>query len=307
MDININNDNYVDEEEDGEEEDLIIQAAATAAISAALAAIDYSQTYYDKTPYHDSALSGAAWVCELLTGHPKRIRKELGVHKHVFRALIVALQEAGHTRSKFVTLEEQLAIFLYTCVTGLSLIHVCERFQRAPETASKYVYPYVIIVMIADLVCCRYFLKMLFFFSSAPFYNDYVKLPHANAPIPPEIRNNSKFYPFFKDALGAIDGTHINCCPSAADRQAARDRKGGLTQNCLAICGFDMVFYYMFSGWEGSAADSTMFHDARVTDLPVPPGRYYLANAGFPTCASLLIPIRGRRYHLQEWSRANLR
>ena len=161
--------------------------------------------------------------------------------------------------------------------------------------------------MVANPVCRRYFLKMLFFFSSAPFYNDYVKLPHTHAPTPPEIRNNPKFYPFFQGALGAINGTHINCCPSAADRQAARDRKGGLTQNCLAICGFDMVFYYMFSGWEGSAADSTMFHDARVTDLFIPQGRYYLADAGSPTCASLLIPIRGTRYHLQEWSRAQLR
>jgi hypothetical protein len=69
-----------------------------------------------------------------------------------------------------------------------------------------------------------------------------------------------------------IDDTHINCCLIAADQQAARDRKDGLTQNCLAICGFDMVFYYIFSGWEGSAADLTMFHDACVTDLPIPPG-----------------------------------
>lgn len=139
MNINAIDDDHASDEEDLDEEDLIVQAAVTAAISAALVVIDYSQTYYDKTPYHDSALSGAAWVCELLRGHPKRIRKELGVHKYVFRALIVALQDAGYTRSKFVTLEEQLAIFLYTCVTGLSLVHVCERFQRATETASKYV------------------------------------------------------------------------------------------------------------------------------------------------------------------------
>jgi DDE superfamily endonuclease len=132
---------------------------------------------------------------------------------------------------------------------------------------------------------------MLFFFSSPPFYNNYVKLQCADAPIPPKIRNNPKFYPFFKDTLSAINSTHINCCPSAADQQAARDRKGGLSQNSLAICGFDMVFYYMFSSWEGSASDSTMFHDTRVTDLPIPPGRYYLADAGFPTCASLVIPI----------------
>ena len=134
-----------DEDEDLEEEDLISQAAATAAISAAFAVIDYSQTYYDKTPYHDSALTGAAWVCELLGGHPKNIHKELGVQKHVFRAIIIALQIAGYMQSKFVTLEEQLAIFLYTCVTGLSLGHVCERFQRATETASKYVYSFVFI------------------------------------------------------------------------------------------------------------------------------------------------------------------
>ena len=281
------NDNQLDDKG----EDLVIQATALAAISASLTVADHSQTYYNKIPYYDFALTGAAWVCELLTGHPKHIRKELGVNKHVFQSLIIALQNAGHTPSKFVLLEEQLTIFLYTCVTGLSLPHVCERFQQATETASKYVYFYFFFIIIADPVCYRYFHNMLIFFSSAPFYNDHVKLPSANAPIPPKILNNTKFYPFFKDALGAIDGTHINCCPSATDRQAARDRKGGVTQNCLAICEFDMIFYYMFSGWEGSASDFTMFHDACVTDLPVPPGWYYLADAGFPSCSSLLIPI----------------
>ena len=63
-----------------------------------------------------------------------------------------------------------------------------------------------------------------------------------------------------------------------------------------------MNFYF----YRGSAADLTMFHDAHVTNLSVPPGRYYLADAGFPTCASLLIPIHGTCYHLQEWSCANL-
>lgn len=34
-------------------------------------------------PYHTSALSGIAWVHELLNGHPDRIKNELGVRKHV--------------------------------------------------------------------------------------------------------------------------------------------------------------------------------------------------------------------------------
>jgi len=136
--INDDNDDYEDgDEEDLDEEDLIIQAAATATIAAGLSAIEHAQTFYDKMPYHDSALSGVAWVLELLGGHPKRIRKELGVHRHVFYALINTLKAAGYQRSKYVMLEEQLAIFLYTCMTGISLVHVCERFQRAPDTASK--------------------------------------------------------------------------------------------------------------------------------------------------------------------------
>ena len=149
---------------------------------------------------------------------------------------------------------------------------------------------------------------MLLFFSSPPFYNDYIQLPCENAPVPDEIKDELKFYPFFKDALRAINDTdtHFNCCPSTADQEAARDCKGNLTQNCLAICSFDMAFYYLFSGWEGSTADSTMFHDACITDLPISAGKYYFADTGFPTTTLLMIPFCGKHYHLREWGCANL-
>ena len=104
-----------------------------------------------------------------------------------------------------------------------------------------------------------------------------------------------------------MDGTHINSIATEADRQAARSRKGTVTQNCLAICSFDMKFMYIFSGWDGSASDSTMFQDARITDLPILAGQYYLADAGFPICDTLIIPYRGIRYHLAEWGRSQLR
>jgi hypothetical protein len=92
---------------------------------------------YVKQPYHTSILSGEGWVQELLTGHPKRIQCELGVTKQVFNQLIHELQSMGHTRSRYISLEEQLAIFLYTSVTGLSVRHVGERFQRSNATVSK--------------------------------------------------------------------------------------------------------------------------------------------------------------------------
>ena len=114
-----------------------LMAALTIANIVTTAALIYANPLYNKIPYHTSALSGADWVLELLNGHPERIRNELGVHKHVFYGLIDELKIAGHRPSKNVYLEEQLAIFLYTCVTGLSLRHVCERFQRSCETTSK--------------------------------------------------------------------------------------------------------------------------------------------------------------------------
>jgi hypothetical protein len=88
-------------------------------------------------PYHTPILSGGGWVQELLCGHPEHIRTELGVHEFVFRALISTLQKMGHSNSKFMTLEEQLAIFLYMAVTGLTIRHVGERFQQSNETISK--------------------------------------------------------------------------------------------------------------------------------------------------------------------------
>ena len=147
---------------------------------------------------------------------------------------------------------------------------------------------------------------MLVIFSSMPFYTDHVYLPCKGDPTPFKIYKNSKFYLFFKDVLGVIDGTHINCHPPAADCKASHDYKGHLAQNCLTICDFHMTFCYVFSRWDGSALDSMMFYDVRVTDLPVLRGKYYLVHAGFPTCDTLLISHQGIQYHLAECGRVNL-
>jgi len=74
---------------------------------------------------------------ELLSGHPEHIHCELGVHYYVFEALILDLQEMGYDNSRHgVSLEEQLAIFLYACVTGLTIRHLGEHFQRSDEIIS---------------------------------------------------------------------------------------------------------------------------------------------------------------------------
>ena len=95
--------------------------------------------HYLKIPYHTSILSGRAWVQELIHGHPECIQTELRVHAHVFKTLIFELTQMGYSDLKNVTLEEQLAIYLYTSITGLTTRPVGERFQWSNETISKLV------------------------------------------------------------------------------------------------------------------------------------------------------------------------
>ena len=88
--------------------------------------------------YHASLLTGAGWVMELLAGHPMCIHTELRVSCETFIALIEELHDMGHTDSQIVSVEEQLAIFLYASVTGLTVWHLGERFQRSNDPISKY-------------------------------------------------------------------------------------------------------------------------------------------------------------------------
>lgn len=54
-----------------------------------------------------------------------------------------------------------------------------------------------------------YFRKMLYIFSSHLFYTKHVCLPGVDDPVSSRIYNNPKFWPYFRDALGALDGAAI--------------------------------------------------------------------------------------------------
>ncbi|KAF9067822.1 hypothetical protein BDP27DRAFT_1168865, partial [Rhodocollybia butyracea] len=93
------------------------------------------------------------------------------------------------------------------CRTGLSVHHVGERFQHTGTTISSH------------------FQKILSSLASPQFYSRWVKPPVVGSLVPKEIQRQPKWTPFFDSVLGAMDGTHINCCPSVADLQLARNRK----------------------------------------------------------------------------------
>ncbi|XP_078155578.1 uncharacterized protein LOC144551484 [Carex rostrata] len=82
---------------------------------------------------------------------------------------------------------------------------------------------------------------------------------------PREIPNNEKFYPYFKDYVGAIDDTHVRARVDDKEAPKYRGRKDNPTMNALAACTFDMKFTYVLVDWEGTVFDSRMIKNALTT------------------------------------------
>ena len=67
-----------------------------------------------------------------------------------------------------------------------------------------------------------------------------------------------------------------------------------------------MLFTYILPGWEGSYHDTRILQDAQSSKgFITPPGKYWLADAGYSNSECTLVPYRGIRYYLKEQRQAN--
>ncbi|XP_068655821.1 uncharacterized protein [Aristolochia californica] len=145
----------------------------------------------------------------------------------------------------------------------------------------------------------RYFNKVLD--AILKLHYAYIKRPSKRTYS--KILNNSMFYRYFKDSIGAIDGTHIKANIPLEEQQRFWNRNGYLSQNEMATCTFDIQFTYVLVGWEGSTTDSCVLKDALTPRdrLFVPEGKHYLVDASYVNLPGFLPLYRGTRYHLQEF------
>ncbi|KAK5846540.1 hypothetical protein PVK06_002832 [Gossypium arboreum] len=188
--------------------------------------------------------------------------------------------------TKLVNIREQVVIFLHIISNNVRFRVIGSRYYRSTETIHRFFG-----------VVLRAILKL---------YKLVIRLPDESTPS--EIRNNPRFYPYFKDCIGALDGTHVRASVPLNIQGRFRSRKGGTTQNVLAAITFDLKFSYVLAGWEGSAHDSRILSDAlsRPRGLRIPEGKYYLADAGYGIRNGYITPYRGVRYHLKEFSAQGL-
>lgn len=62
--------------------------------------------------------------------------------------------------------------------------------------------------------------------------------------VPNEIKKDTRYYPYFKDCNGAIDGTYIRVCVPPYLQIAYIDWKGYTTTNVIVVCDYSMCFTY---------------------------------------------------------------
>ena len=61
----------------------------------------------------------------------------------------------------------------------------------------------------------------------------------------------------------------------------------------MLACDFDLKFVHVHAGWEGSASDARVLHDALNHGFEVPPGKFFLVDAGYANTTQFLEPYRG--------------
>ena len=109
----------------------------------------------------------------------------------------------------------------------------------------------------------------------------------------PERLRNGRFDPFFRDCVGAVDGSHFNCLPPSNDTEVYRNRKGQVSINVMFVVSLRGRFTYVFSGWEGSAHDWKVFLSAVEHKFTIPSGKFLLGDAGYAASHRVLTPYRG--------------
>jgi hypothetical protein len=77
------------------------------------------------------------------------------------------------------------------------------------------------------------------------------------------VREN-RFWPYFKGAIGIIDGSHVKVVVPVDEVVNHTCRHGYTSQNVLAICDFDMRFTFVVAGWPGAAHDTRILNHALI-------------------------------------------
>ena len=167
---------------------------------------------------------------------------QLRLTRRNFHDLCAMLREkCGLRDSVYVAVEEKVAMFLLVVGHGLKMRLLRGQYKRSLWTISSH---------FSEVL--KAILRL---------HGDFIKLPDPSVEPPNDYK-----WKWFPNALGALDGCHIDVTVDVADQGRYRNRKQAITTNVLGVVDWNMKFLYVLPGWEGSASDSRVLRDAMRTD-----------------------------------------
>jgi hypothetical protein len=141
-----------------------------------------------KKPIHTSIRNGATFIHETLTGHEALCKRRFHMEREIFQALVHRLRENDLLKdSRYVSVEEQLGIFLYAISKNASNTTLQDIFQHSGETISRHFRS--VLDALTQLTC------------------NYIRLPSLHRH---RILRQPKFAPYFQVLYSLVYQSKIN-------------------------------------------------------------------------------------------------
>ncbi|GAV75869.1 DDE_4 domain-containing protein, partial [Cephalotus follicularis] len=189
--------------------------------------------------------------------------------------------------SRHVSVEEKMQLFLTIIRHNERYVVIKRRFQNSSRTIHKYFHEVLAMMM--------------------TFAREMI-VPSTFDPNPDGPGAHKSLQRIFKEAVGALDGTLIYAIILASQQTVYRGRgKGKCYQNVLGICDFNMIFTFVYAGWEQVAHDSRVLTEVMAepsNNFPFPPpNKYYLCDVAYTNTRGFMAPYRNVRYWLEYFRR----
>nr|CAD40403.1 OSJNBa0004L19.21 [Oryza sativa Japonica Group] len=282
--------------------------ASTAFLYGTLHLAKHIDRYCNQSEYRDvsTTMSALEWVEKKLADR-KRCYNMFRMTSDMFFSLHDLLVDKYELKSSMKSKSiEALGLFLWMAGAPQSVRQVEDRFERSLATIHNMFHKVLasILKLAADIIKPR----------DPQFATLHSRL------------RNPRYYPYFNDCIGAIDGTHIPVQVSKDHLVQHICQHHITTQNVMACCDFDMIFTFVLARCPGFMHDMRVFNDAMSTYnhvFPHPPpgtllpilclqfltsitcniqvftaaGKYYLVDSGYANRIGYLELYKGTKYH----------
>lgn len=186
--------------------------------------------------------SGMEWVMETMA-NPEQCHNMFRMRSDQIHALYNLLVNSYHLTGTYeVCPMEAIGMFLYAMAGGYSMRSVNNRMVRCNATVNRYFHRVLNAVneMAADII----------------------KPVDPNSfPQHYRLQQEPVFEPF-RDAVGAVDGTHIPVMVRRTSSIVHRNRHNETSKNVLTVIGWDERVMFVDVGWPGSVHDQRVLSEA---------------------------------------------